>query len=82
MFRISLRRMLPSLTRSYATAPSTTKLFPAPIHARYDPEEDPQLAGLDYPKVSELSRQTRSARGWWDSQERINFDEAVCSHFS
>lgn len=82
--RTSLTRSITSLVsrRTYATAsshPVDVNPFPvpptsAPLH---NPEFDPQLAGMAYPNLSTDSRQLRSPRGWWDSQERITFGEAV-----
>ncbi|KAL8276607.1 hypothetical protein RQP46_010956 [Phenoliferia psychrophenolica] len=63
-----------SLRAASTVAPPPPTLTPA---TTYDPEEDPQLAGMGYPKLSTASRQTRSPYGWWDSQERVNFGEPV-----
>lgn len=74
-------RTLRVATRAYASAAApkaaAVASFPLPTHAKYDPELDPQLAGLDYPLLSSASRQLRSPKGYWDSQERANFDEPV-----
>jgi len=73
------RRTLPTLIRSYATsAPATAPPpYPAVKSSLYDPDQEPQLADLGYPKLSTQSRQLRSPKGWWDTQERINFGEPV-----
>ncbi|KAK4058310.1 hypothetical protein OIO90_000467 [Microbotryomycetes sp. JL221] len=66
---------------TYATqAPSTSHTPPVNPPApsgSYDPELDPQLADMAYPKVYTESRQLRNPRGWWDTQERIQFGEPV-----
>ncbi|KAM0754716.1 hypothetical protein T439DRAFT_321754 [Meredithblackwellia eburnea MCA 4105] len=64
-----------SLRAAYATAAPA----PAPPSGlpSYDPQEDPQLAGFNYPKLSTASRQTRNPLGWWDIQERVQFNEPV-----
>ena len=76
MLRISPLRALRA-SRAYATAAAPKAALPLPTHAKYDPELDPQLAGLDYPLLSTASRQLRKPTGYWDSQERVNFDEPV-----
>lgn len=85
MLRISSRIINKAIaSRTYATATSTTQTPTFPIISplpSYDPVEDPQLAGLDYPKLPTTSRQARNPLGWWDTQERINFDEPVQSFF-
>ena len=43
----------------------------------FDYNEDPQLAGLGFPKIKEVNRQERNPLGWWDNQERTNFGEPV-----
>ncbi|KAK4050092.1 hypothetical protein OIV83_003663 [Microbotryomycetes sp. JL201] len=69
------------LTAAYAThAPSasvTPPTNPPAPSGSYDPELDPQLADMAYPKLYTESRQLRNPRGWWDSQERIQFGEPV-----
>lgn len=79
MLRTTARRTLPTLTRSYVTgAPSTSPPpYPAVKSSLYDPDQEPALADLGYPKLSTASRQTRQPKGWWDTQERINFGEPV-----
>ncbi|KLT43981.1 hypothetical protein CC85DRAFT_284023 [Cutaneotrichosporon oleaginosum] len=58
----------------------------APHHPHHSPaarvpppppgvEVDPQLHG--YPQLPEVSLQLREPFGWWDIQERKNFDEVV-----
>ncbi|BEI86757.1 hypothetical protein CcaverHIS002_0701030 [Cutaneotrichosporon cavernicola] len=65
---------------SYYIAP------PVPTHPHHSPsapipppppgvEVDPQLHG--YPQLPEVSLQLREPFGWWDIQERKNFDEPV-----
>ena len=67
--------------RTYATT-VTPKAISLPLLAQYDPELDPQLAGLDYPLLSTASRQTRSPNVKWDDpQERSNFNEPVSRFF-
>ncbi|SCZ98916.1 BZ3500_MvSof-1268-A1-R1_Chr3-1g05706 [Microbotryum saponariae] len=84
MQRSLLRPLSRSMRAGYAThAPSSaaaaaaaaTPAATASPSERYDPEEDPQLADMGYPKLYTTSRQLRSPRGWWDNQERINFGE-------
>ncbi|GAA5839070.1 hypothetical protein JCM5353_008723 [Sporobolomyces roseus] len=79
MLRTTTRRTLPTLTRSYVTgAPSTSPPpYPAVKSSLYDPDQEPALADLGYPKLSTASRQTRQPKGWWDTQERINFGEPL-----
>ena len=73
------RRTLPTLIRSYATSALATAPppYPAVKSSLYDPDQEPALADLGYPKLSTQSRQLRSPKGWWDTQERINFGEPV-----
>merc|ERR1712093_555956 len=48
------------------------------VPTQEDMERDPQLAGLGYPQLPQVSRQLRPAKaGWWDEQERINFGETL-----
>ncbi|GAA5821331.1 hypothetical protein JCM10212_006782, partial [Sporobolomyces blumeae] len=79
MLRTAIRRTVPSASRAYATsAPATSPPpYPAVKSASYDPDLEPALADLAYPKLSSQSRQLRNPRGWWDTQERINFGEPV-----
>jgi NADH dehydrogenase (ubiquinone) 1 beta subcomplex subunit 8 len=90
MLRTTLGRqsIVRAATRaSYATsAPATSPPpYPAVKSGLYDPDQEPALADLGYPKLSRDSRQLRSPRGWWDTQERINFGEPVSqslTHYS
>src|SRR5580693_3110893 len=43
-------------------------------------EVDPQLNG--YPQLSDVSRQSLPARGWWDIQMRRNFGDTACPFFN
>lgn len=66
------------LSRSASAVPAAAQNLP-PV----SPTEDPQLAGLQYPKVLEVNRQLRPAkRGWWDEQDRWNKGEPVSLCFS
>lgn len=66
-------------TRMLARSASTAVPAAAPQNLPPVSEaEDPQLAGLAYPKVPEVNRQLRPAKtGWWDEQDRWNQSEAV-----
>ncbi|ORY82333.1 hypothetical protein BCR35DRAFT_303720 [Leucosporidium creatinivorum] len=85
MMSRTLLRGLPRSTitplRTYATthAPSASPVQAHPLQQSetYDAELDPQLHDMAYPKLYTTSRQLRSPRGWWDTQERINFGEPV-----
>ncbi|BGP14294.1 hypothetical protein JCM10213_007733 [Rhodosporidiobolus nylandii] len=72
--RTALRR---SAVRAYVTHAPTTAPPPIPLvkSATYDPEVEPALADMGYPKLYRESRQLRPARGWDDMQERRNFGE-------
>ncbi|KAK4704338.1 NADH dehydrogenase (ubiquinone) 1 beta subcomplex subunit 8, partial [Phenoliferia sp. Uapishka_3] len=79
MFAIT-RAMRPLSSLSVRVAYASTAASPPPLPssaATYDPEEDPQLAAMGYPKLSTASRQTRGPYGWWDMQERVQFGEPV-----
>ncbi|KAL7004251.1 hypothetical protein EMMF5_006196 [Cystobasidiomycetes sp. EMM_F5] len=54
-----------------------TDAKPLVVPSADEMESDPQLAGLGYPQLPQISRQHRSPRGWWDRQERINFNETL-----
>ncbi|GAA5929611.1 uncharacterized protein JCM15063_004202 [Sporobolomyces koalae] len=80
MLRLTAARRTATLAaRAYATsAPATAPPpYPAVKSQLYDPDQEPALADLGYPKLSTDSRQLRSPRGWWDTQERIQFGEPV-----
>ncbi|KAI5477110.1 NADH dehydrogenase (ubiquinone) 1 beta subcomplex 8 [Pseudohyphozyma bogoriensis] len=81
MLRTALTRrtLAPATVRSYASAAAAAPASNTANTAlpQYDPEVEPALAGLNYPKLSEQSRQLRNPKGWWDVQERVNFDEPV-----
>ncbi|GAA5892798.1 hypothetical protein JCM5296_006009 [Sporobolomyces johnsonii] len=76
--RLATRRAIPAI-RTYATSSPATAPppYPAVKTSTYDPDEEPALAAMGYPKLPEQSRQLRSPRGWWDNQERVNFGEPV-----
>ncbi|GAA5997213.1 hypothetical protein JCM5350_004173 [Sporobolomyces pararoseus] len=76
---VARRTLLQASRASYATsAPATSPPpYPAVKSQLYDPDQEPALADLGYPKLSRDSRQLRNPRGWWDTQERINFGEPV-----
>ncbi|GAA6024749.1 hypothetical protein JCM10207_008884 [Rhodosporidiobolus poonsookiae] len=65
--------------RTYATAAPATAPppYPAVKTEPYDPDTEPALAAMNYPKLSRDSRQLRQPRGWWDAQERLNFGEPL-----
>ncbi|GAA5978958.1 hypothetical protein JCM21900_001325, partial [Sporobolomyces salmonicolor] len=78
LLRLAPRRAVPAL-RTYATSSPATSPppYPAVKTGTYDPDEEPALAAMGYPKLSGQSRQLRDPRGWWDMQERVNFGEPV-----
>lgn len=54
---------------SSAVAAQTEK--PQVVPTEDELAADPQLAGLGYPQLPQISRQMRPAKaGWWDEQER------------
>lgn len=65
-------------TRMFARSATTAVPAAAQNLPPVSEAEDPQLAGLAYPKVPEVNRQLRPAKtGWWDEQDRWNQSEAV-----
>lgn len=79
MLLLAITRRLPTLVPMIRHASSgVPPLVPFPAGTpMHDPELDPQLAAMGYPKLTEDSRQLRCPRGWWDRQDRVNFGEAV-----
>jgi NADH dehydrogenase (ubiquinone) 1 beta subcomplex subunit 8 len=59
-----------SSSAAAVTVPPTEQ-SPQVVPTQDEMAEDPQLAGLGYPQIPQVSRQLRAAHlKWWDPQER------------
>jgi len=65
-------------TRLASTSVSPLEQQPMVVPTPDEIANDVQLAGLGYPQLPQVSRQLRPAKnGWWDPQERVNFNETL-----
>ncbi|KAJ9121530.1 hypothetical protein QFC22_002148 [Naganishia vaughanmartiniae] len=73
--QISSSRTLASTSRRWAEVTATQPQDLVERSLKPGTEPDPQLDG--YPELPYVSIQKRVAKGWWDQQERKNFNETL-----